>query len=69
MLTKLKQSVRTEDIPVIVMSNSITPEDESKVLSLGAVAFLRKPVEPGALHEALSHHVALAGCGPTASAG
>ena len=56
-LTKLKQSVRTEGIPVVVMSGSIAPEDEAKVLDLGAVAFFRKPVDPETLHQALSRLV------------
>jgi DNA-binding response OmpR family regulator len=49
-LTKLKQSVRTAYIPVVVLSNSIAPEDEAKVLSLGATALFRKPVDPDTLH-------------------
>ena len=56
-LTRLKQSVRTEGIPVVVMSGSIAPEDEAKVLGLGAVAFFRKPVDPETLHQALSRLV------------
>jgi len=56
-LTKLKRSVRTEAIPVVVMSNSVVPEDEAKVLALGAVAFFRKPVDPETLHLALSRLV------------
>ena len=56
-LTRLKQPVRTEDIPVVVMSGSIAPEDEAKVLGLGAVAFFRKPVDPETLHQALSRLV------------
>jgi DNA-binding response OmpR family regulator len=57
-LTKLKQSVRTEAIPVVVMSNSVVPEDEAKVLALGAMAFFRKPVDPETLHFALLRLVA-----------
>lgn len=56
-LTNLKQSARTEAIPVVVVSNSIAPEDEAKVLALGAVAFHRKPVDPDTLHEILSRLV------------
>jgi CheY-like chemotaxis protein len=52
-LTQLRQSTPTESIPVMVMSNSITLEAEAKVLDLGALAFFRKPVDPGTLHEAL----------------
>jgi CheY-like chemotaxis protein len=56
-LEKLRQSSRTEQIPVVVVSGSITEADESRVFDLGAVAFLRKPFEPQALHEALSRVV------------
>jgi CheY-like chemotaxis protein len=52
-LAKLKRSGRTESIPVVVVSNSIAPEDEAKVLELGAVAFLRKPVDPETLEATL----------------
>ena len=52
-LTKLKQSIRTESIPVVVVSGSITPEDEAKVLGLGAAAFFRKPVAPETLYAIL----------------
>jgi len=52
-LTRLKQSARTEAIPVVVMSSSKAPEDEAKVLDLGAVAFLLKPVDPEILDETL----------------
>lgn len=52
-LEKLRQSSRTEQIPVVVVSGSITEGDEARVLELGAVSFLRKPVEPQALHDAL----------------
>jgi CheY-like chemotaxis protein len=53
-LKKLRQSSRTEQIPVVVVSGSITEGDEARVLELGAVAFLRKPADPQNLHETLS---------------
>ena len=53
-LKKLRQSSRTGQIPVVVVSGSITEEDEAKVAELGAVAFLRKPVDAQTLHETLS---------------
>ncbi len=52
-LAKLKRSFRTESVPVVVVSNSISPEDEKKVLGLGAVAFLRKPVDAETLDATL----------------
>ena len=56
-LEKLRQSSRTEQIPVVVVTGSARESDEARVLELGAVTFLRKPVEPQALHEALSRAV------------
>ena len=53
-LEKLRQSTRTSQIPVVVVSGSITEGDEARVLELGAVAFVRKPADPQALHETLS---------------
>ena len=52
-LKKLKSSVKTSPIPVVVLSGSIAEEDEPAVLQLGAEAFLRKPITPDALHEVL----------------
>lgn len=52
-LRKLKQSVRTAQIPVVVLSGSIEPGEEQNVLALGAVAFIRKPPDIEALDERL----------------
>ena len=60
-LKKLQQSSRTSQIPVVVVSGSITEADEARVAELGAVAFLRKPVNPQTLHDTLSRVVAEAG--------
>lgn len=49
-LKKLKQSVRTSQIPVVVISGSITENDEPMVMELGAAAFIRKPADIDALH-------------------
>jgi CheY-like chemotaxis protein len=56
-LKKLAQSSRTSQIPVVVVSGSITEKDEALVAELGAVAFLRKPVDAQTLHETLSRAV------------
>ena len=53
-LKKLRQSSRTEQIPVVVVSGSITEGDEARVAELGAVAFLRKPVDAEVLHQTLT---------------
>lgn len=53
-LTKLKMSVKTAQIPVVILSGSIDPKDEPMVLGLGAAAFMRKPPDVDALHEMLA---------------
>ena len=53
-LKKLQQNPRTGQIPVVVVSGSISEADEAQVTELGASAFLRKPVAPEVLHETLS---------------
>lgn len=45
-LTKLKQSSRTTQIPVLVVSASKDPAVKADVLALGASAYLEKPVSP-----------------------
>jgi CheY-like chemotaxis protein len=60
-LKKLMRSSRTGQIPVVVVSGSITESDEAEVLELGAVAFLRKPIDAATLHQALSRAVGLPG--------
>jgi len=42
-LSQLKESERTKDIPVIFITGSESYEDELEALSLGAVDFIRKP--------------------------
>jgi CheY-like chemotaxis protein len=53
-LEKLQQSSRTSQIPVVVVSGSISEADEARVVELGAFAFLRKPADPQILHETLT---------------
>jgi CheY-like chemotaxis protein len=53
-LKKLAQSSRTAQIPVVVVSGSISEGEEARVAALGAVAFLRKPVDVQVLHDALT---------------
>ncbi|HSR11257.1 MAG TPA: response regulator, partial [Thermodesulfobacteriota bacterium] len=51
------------NIPIILMTGSVSPEDEVKGLELGATDYLRKPVEKGALllrvRKALRNGIAL----------
>ena len=60
-LKKLQTSVKTSQIPVVVLSGTVDPSAEQSVLDLGAVQFVRKPIEAEALHEII---IAAAGGGP-----
>jgi len=44
-LKRLRMSTKTQHIPVIVVSSEEDPATESMARSLGAVAFLHKPVQ------------------------
>ncbi len=44
-LKRLKMSIKTQHIPVIVVSSEEDPATESMARSLGAMNFLHKPVE------------------------
>lgn len=50
------ESIRREDLPVlvIVVSADIQPDARRRVLSLGAVAFVKKPLDPGELARVLT---------------
>jgi len=52
-LRKLQLSVKTRQIPVVVLSGSHTAEDERRVKELGVTAFLDKPVDLEVLNETL----------------
>jgi putative two-component system response regulator len=49
----LKSDAATREIPVAFVSGSDAPEDEAVGRRLGAVGFLRKPVDPDALNTLL----------------
>ena len=53
-LRKLGVSVKTSNIPVVVLSSRHTAEDERMASELGAMAFLDKPVNLELLHETLA---------------
>jgi len=42
-LLRLKENDETKDIPAILISDSLSSEDEAKGLALGAVDYIRKP--------------------------
>jgi CheY-like chemotaxis protein len=52
-LKKLKDSTRTSDIPVIILSGSIDVQGQERVKTLGAAAVLSKPLVPEELFQAL----------------
>lgn len=53
-LKRLRSSLNTALIPVIVLSGTTDAQMPEKVEALGASAFLRKPVDPVALFAALA---------------
>lgn len=52
-LKKLKMSVKTSQIPVVVMTATTDPAMPATVRGLGADDFVRKPLDAEALHSAL----------------
>jgi len=53
-IKRLKSSLNTALIPVIVLSGTTDPQMPGKVKALGADAFLSKPVDAAALFTALA---------------
>lgn len=52
------EAIRKEDLPTlpIVVSGDIQPEAEKRVRALGAVAFIKKPVDGDALCQVIRHY-------------
>lgn len=50
------ESIKAQDLPavVIVISGDIQPEAEARVMKLGALAFIKKPLDSDQLHQVLS---------------
>ena len=57
-LRKLGMSIKTQHIPVVVVTGTSDPETERKARELGAAEFLHKPVDPGQLHAILARLLA-----------
>ncbi len=52
-LRKLKASVKTSQIPVVVLSGSVDDQEVAHVMEIGAAEFLQKPVDMDALFDAI----------------
>ncbi|EAR07966.1 response regulator [Reinekea blandensis] len=50
------EEIKARDLPavVIVISGDIQPEAEARVMKLGALAFIKKPLDSEQLHQVLS---------------
>ena len=59
-LQQLKSNPKTNQIPVIVVTGSIDPEDRAKFIELGASEFLTKPVDLPTLFASLDKLVGVA---------
>jgi len=58
-LSQLQQNSNTRDIPVVFVTAMETREDEEKGLSLGAVDYITKPVNPAVLLARVKNHLTL----------
>lgn len=50
-LTRMRETVRTAGMPVIVITASDDPDDRRKLLAAGADDYLRKPIDPARVAE------------------
>jgi len=50
------EAIKAKDLPavVVVISGDIQPEAEARVMKLGALAFIKKPLDPELLRKVLS---------------
>jgi CheY-like chemotaxis protein len=55
-LERIKSASLTESIPVVVVSGSEDPELPAKVKGMGAVGFVKKPVDAEALVQAVEKY-------------
>jgi putative two-component system response regulator len=59
-LGRLKENVRTAEIPVIFLTVLDSVEDETRGLELGAVDYIKKPLSPPLVRRRIRTHLALA---------
>ena len=57
LLRKLRDSSKTADIPVIVVTSDSAPNLPAEAAALGAQHFLHKPLDPDSLAEAVGRYV------------
>jgi class 3 adenylate cyclase len=58
-MRRLRADVRSADLPVIFVTAMSEPHDEEAGLSLGAVDYLTKPVNPAVVLARVANHIAL----------
>lgn len=56
---RLKLDIATRDIPIIFITAKISVDDEAKGLSLGAVDYIAKPVNPAIVMQRVKTHLSL----------
>jgi len=56
-MTRLKQSERTKDIPIILISGAIGIDDERKGLTMGAIDYIRKPFDETLVKLRINYHI------------
>jgi CheY-like chemotaxis protein len=56
-LTELKNSGKTQHIPVIFITGLNDPDDEEKGLSLGAVDYINKPFDTAIVKQLIQRHL------------
>jgi CheY-like chemotaxis protein len=54
-LEKMRENPRLKSVPVIVMTGSMNPHDESECARLGATAYLQKPISLTTFIKTVSH--------------
>ena len=45
-LKRIRKSMKTSALPVVILTGSQDPEDENRLMQAGADDYLRKPVDP-----------------------
>lgn len=59
---RLKADVRTQDIPVIFITAKDQEDDEARGLSVGAIDYIKKPIQPAVVRQRVRNHLQLKSC-------